>query len=370
MKYNITWGVDMYDDPNDVRDFHDIMLERHRDLTALVEQVGGVRSIVSFNQIDKAWPSGINTVEVSAPTDFVARLATLTHFACKDDIIVYIPATVDLGFHVELASKIVDILDDFAKTPPFTFYEILVESTKDNGIKRSVLVFRSGDVGPLCSPEFFGGKWFRSAFMGSCETTAPRFRRIDAEALRRLSGGVTSVSRAALGSNIGAFLDRVSDRRWCAEAGLLVAVSRKFFIVAPSYYRSGDALLYHDILTPALEKGVKVMRPWGEYEVIKTGGSHLTKKITIEAGGSISKQFHLSRSERWVLVQGEVDVEVNNVITRLVNRGDAIEIKPGDVHFVKNALQRSKSILIEVQEGLPFVSEEDIVRIPRNPCCY
>ncbi len=103
----------------------------------------------------------------------------------------------------------------------------------------------------------------------------------------------------------------------------------------------------------------KVFRPWGSYTTLREGERWLVKKITVKPKASLSLQMHKHRSEHWVVVQGQVLVEINNE-KKLLNEDESIFIPLGCKHRLSNPTNNETEI-IEVQTG-NYLSEEDIIR--------
>lgn len=105
-------------------------------------------------------------------------------------------------------------------------------------------------------------------------------------------------------------------------------------------------------------------RRWGQYWVIDyiefpDGYCALTKRLTLNAGASISYQEHVYRDEEWTFIDGEGEIILDGV-RKKVKRGMTINIPKGTRH----ALRAITSLtFIEVQSGSNLV-EEDIVRYP------
>jgi mannose-1-phosphate guanylyltransferase len=114
---------------------------------------------------------------------------------------------------------------------------------------------------------------------------------------------------------------------------------------------------------------IEVRRPmyeqryWGEYHVLDwqlydDGHRSLTKKICIREGAQLSYQRHALRSEIWTIVDGEGELVLEGIVTK-VSSGDIINIAVGKMHAVratKGALE-----FFEVQLGSELI-EEDIER--------
>jgi mannose-1-phosphate guanylyltransferase len=104
-------------------------------------------------------------------------------------------------------------------------------------------------------------------------------------------------------------------------------------------------------------------RQWGDYRVLdyiqNDGGSSLTKRIRVNAGKSISYQYHSERSEIWVIINGKGIITIDGVDS-LVAPGSIVQIPIGTKHKLLAATDLE---FIEVQLGNSELREEDIVRI-------
>lgn len=105
-------------------------------------------------------------------------------------------------------------------------------------------------------------------------------------------------------------------------------------------------------------------RRWGTYMVIDSvefpdGYCTLTKQLTLNPGCAISYQRHTYRDEVWTIIDGEGEIVLDGICSR-ISRGQTIEIPKGTLH----ALRASTALtLIEVQLGHNLI-EEDIERFP------
>jgi mannose-6-phosphate isomerase-like protein (cupin superfamily) len=106
------------------------------------------------------------------------------------------------------------------------------------------------------------------------------------------------------------------------------------------------------------EPGI-VQRPWGWFETIGSGEGYLVKRLCIHAGARISLQRHHHRSEHWVVVQGDGELQCDQ---------QRIAAQPGTTLWVPcGALHRASAgnqdlLIVEVQRG-NWLSEEDIERV-------
>lgn len=101
-------------------------------------------------------------------------------------------------------------------------------------------------------------------------------------------------------------------------------------------------------------------RPWGKFLTILKGPGFQVKSIVVRPNSSLSLQYHLHRSEYWVVVRGIATVTCDDKHLEL-EVGGAIQIPVGVRHRLEN-MQLEELEVIEVQLGT-VLSEEDIVRI-------
>jgi mannose-1-phosphate guanylyltransferase/mannose-6-phosphate isomerase len=108
-------------------------------------------------------------------------------------------------------------------------------------------------------------------------------------------------------------------------------------------------------------------RPWGTYRVLSKGERHKIKRIVVLPGCRLSLQYHMHRSEHWVVVRGTARVliydhgEDETAKERLVHEGESVFVPKGYMHRLENA-GRIPLEIIEVQIG-EYVGEDDIKRV-------
>lgn len=102
-------------------------------------------------------------------------------------------------------------------------------------------------------------------------------------------------------------------------------------------------------------------RPWGNWYVLEhKPGSYKVKRLEIYPDSSISMQYHIHRSETWVITQGQGHVIVDGSIFD-VEKGDTFEVPKGAIHKITNT---GDIILIAIEVQLGEITEEDdIVRV-------
>jgi mannose-1-phosphate guanylyltransferase len=102
-----------------------------------------------------------------------------------------------------------------------------------------------------------------------------------------------------------------------------------------------------------------VARPWGAYTVLQEGPGFKIKRIEVKPRASLSLQMHRRRSEHWVVVSGEAQVQ-NGERSYALSPNESSFIPSGTRHRLANA-GNEPLVVIEVQCG-DYVGEDDIVR--------
>ena len=106
-----------------------------------------------------------------------------------------------------------------------------------------------------------------------------------------------------------------------------------------------------------------VQKPWGYYEILKSGKKFLVKKLFIKPGGMLSLQNHEHRSEHWLVAEGEVEVTLDKKTINLVEN-ENIFIPKGALHRIANKGSKDL-IIIEMWYG-EILDEYDIIRYDKN----
>ena len=107
-------------------------------------------------------------------------------------------------------------------------------------------------------------------------------------------------------------------------------------------------------------------RPWGMYRVLSKGDRHKIKRIEVAPGRRLSLQYHMHRSEHWVVVRGTAQVTIcaleegANPREVLLHEGESFFVPKGKLHRLENP-GRIPLEIIEVQIG-EYVGEDDIIR--------
>ena len=100
---------------------------------------------------------------------------------------------------------------------------------------------------------------------------------------------------------------------------------------------------------PEVVRHKTAARPWGSYVSVDSGPRYQVKHITVKPGGRLSLQYHHHRSEHWLVIEGEGEVEIDEQMISIKQRSH-IHIPLKSVHRVKNTGLRTL-IILELQQG-------------------
>ena len=104
---------------------------------------------------------------------------------------------------------------------------------------------------------------------------------------------------------------------------------------------------------------VRVDKPWGNFEQYTHNLPCTVKIITVEPGGTLSRQYHHRRDELWVALDPGARVELGEQVLSPAP-GEKLYIPRGTVHRLSCEGERPVRIL-EVSFG--EFDEDDIVRL-------
>ena len=76
-------------------------------------------------------------------------------------------------------------------------------------------------------------------------------------------------------------------------------------------------------------------KPWGSFEILKSGKKFLVKKIFVKPGGVLSLQSHEHRSEHWIVAEGEAEVTIDKKVINL-KENENIFIPKRAIHRIAN----------------------------------
>ena len=100
-------------------------------------------------------------------------------------------------------------------------------------------------------------------------------------------------------------------------------------------------------------------KPWGSFEILKSGKKFLVKKIFVKPRGVLSLQSHEHRSEHWIVAEGEAEVTIDKKVINL-KENENIFIPKGAIHRMANRKDRDL-VIIEMWYG-DHLDENDIKR--------
>ena len=100
------------------------------------------------------------------------------------------------------------------------------------------------------------------------------------------------------------------------------------------------------------------IRPWGNYEVVKTDEGYQVKVLNIYAGKRISLQTHKHRSETWYVVSGKGTEQVRGANLPLF-AGVVVQVPKKAEHRIT---AKTNLKIVEIQVGA-YLGEDDIVRL-------
>ena len=105
-----------------------------------------------------------------------------------------------------------------------------------------------------------------------------------------------------------------------------------------------------------MEFATRQQRPWGWFEILAAGDGYLVKRLCIHAGQRISLQRHHHRSEHWVVVagQGELECEGKSIAA---GPGTSLEVPCTATH--RCSAGAIDLIIVEVQRSA-LISEASI----------
>lgn len=100
-------------------------------------------------------------------------------------------------------------------------------------------------------------------------------------------------------------------------------------------------------------------RPWGQFEQFTLNEQTTVKVIAVDPGARLSKQRHEHRAERWQVLDGPVDVEVDDRSWSAA-QGEVVWVPQGSVHRMGNSGAAQVRIL---EIGYGTFDEDDIERL-------
>jgi len=107
---------------------------------------------------------------------------------------------------------------------------------------------------------------------------------------------------------------------------------------------------------------LRSVRPWGEFYGWDTGKKWYVKTLYVKPGKRLSLQYHHHRSERWILVEGDLTAVIVKKGVRTEHAlkiGETFIVHKGTIHRL---MSKKGGTVVEVAIGSSF-NEEDIVRV-------
>lgn len=144
---------------------------------------------------------------------------------------------------------------------------------------------------------------------------------------------------------------------------LVVVTTRDATLVAARDRASevgGIVKTIDDQNAPQISEPVRMVRPWGFYEVLSHGDGFRVKRLVVDPGGQTSLQYHRFRSEYWTVISGCAEIVKGSSVISL-SKGESIQVAERVHHKISNNGNVSLE-MIEVQCG-SYVGEDDIVRV-------
>jgi mannose-6-phosphate isomerase len=114
----------------------------------------------------------------------------------------------------------------------------------------------------------------------------------------------------------------------------------------------------------AVRPSENVDKPWGHEEIFAlVEGSYIGKLLFVNAGQSLSLQYHHAKDETIALVSGQAEIDLGDSAATLravsLSPGDSIHVLPGMLHRLR-AIE--DSVLVEASTA-DSGWREDVVRL-------
>jgi mannose-6-phosphate isomerase len=102
-----------------------------------------------------------------------------------------------------------------------------------------------------------------------------------------------------------------------------------------------------------------VQRPWGDFQQFVSNETVTVKVITVQPGHRLSLQRHEHRGEMWQVLDGPIDVTVDDRQWR-AERGEVVWVPRGATHRMGNSGSEPGRLL---EVGFGHFDEADIERL-------
>jgi mannose-6-phosphate isomerase len=107
----------------------------------------------------------------------------------------------------------------------------------------------------------------------------------------------------------------------------------------------------------------KVDKPWGHELIFAVTGRYAGKLLVVNAGESLSLQFHKVKDEAWYVLEGRAELELGAagegvLVTEVVGAGASFHFPPGTVHRLR-AIEDTTILEVSTPELDDVVRLED-----------
>jgi mannose-6-phosphate isomerase-like protein (cupin superfamily) len=105
-------------------------------------------------------------------------------------------------------------------------------------------------------------------------------------------------------------------------------------------------------------------RKWGYYRVLHEADGYSVKELVILPGRTLSDQKHAKRDEHWLVVSGQLDIDVDYMVghgvqLETLEAGESYDIGSGVWHRPHNTTEKN---VVVIETWLGNSTEEDIER--------
>lgn len=111
-----------------------------------------------------------------------------------------------------------------------------------------------------------------------------------------------------------------------------------------------------------IPKNLKVIKPWGSEYTVYSNSVSSTKLLRLNHNKSTSLHCHPIKKTGFVLIKGEVNVDLGFYNTKKLSPISRLMIRPGLFHCTKNFNEKTASIL-EIETP---INKDDLVRFKDN----
>ena len=144
---------------------------------------------------------------------------------------------------------------------------------------------------------------------------------------------------------------------------LIIIDSDNATLIAKKNHSEKVKLIVNELIEKDLPEGKEHSfenRPWGKFQNLLDDESCKVKRIEVTPNKRLSLQYHVFRSEHWLIVKGIATVYLDGKLSKL-SAGMSIDIPKKAHHYIHNKTSKDL-IIIETQLGTYF-GEDDIIRL-------